>query len=366
MLIRRIRVESASSPSVFCLRASALCSSALLLALAVACSNAPGASRPSDSSEPIESNAATSKRVVGYLPNYRGALSDWAKKLDFSALTHVNLAFATIETSGGELAIHYRADGATSGEEPGLETFLTAAHAKNVAVCLSIGGYLQRDTLARAIIDTPEKLAEKLASYVETQHLDCVDIDQEEDAPYKELDDGFGRFVSALGPKLHTAQKQLSAAVVAWNSSKIVPVIDQFDFLNVMAYDFQRPWASSSPVQAASYEDARTELEAWLAKGAARTQLVLGVPLYGFRWSAGADVTRVTYQQIIDELGQVPTQDQVTTKTATITLNAEATIRAKAQLAKSDYGGLMLWELGQDAPCHQSLLQVVNDVFNHE
>ncbi|HEX2671260.1 MAG TPA: hypothetical protein VHM25_10340, partial [Polyangiaceae bacterium] len=94
--------------------------------------------------------------MVGYLPNYRGPLSDWTNTLDFSALTHVNLAFASVDNEADGIAIHYRQKDTPSGDDPGLADFVKKAHGSGsdggsgsgsgsgtgtgTKVCLSVAG----------------------------------------------------------------------------------------------------------------------------------------------------------------------------------------------------------------------------------
>jgi len=371
---RSIFGRHATLGACFGARSGALSSATILLALSTACSNAaPAMNHSPGSVESVASNTDDSntdgsttdksKYVVGYLPNWRGALSGWTRTLDFSALTHVTLAFATVETGTDGLEVHYRQDGATSGDEPGLAAFVEKAHAATVKVCLAVaGGSPRSEAFAEEILKAPKELADKVASYAETHDLDCIDVDQEEQFPTLALDAKYGEFIRELRLQLNKNKKhmQLSAAVATWNPNKVLPVIDQFDFLNVMAYDFYNPSSLKTPTQGSSIADAQQELEYWFSKGAPRSKLMWGVPFYGFKWSgAGGTGAPVTYSGIIQEFGKVPTEDEVETQTSTITLNSSATIRSKAELAKESYGGVMIWELGQDATDEQSLLQVV-------
>ena len=344
----------------FGVRIGALSSAAILFALTTACSNAaPAVNHSPDSVESVASKSDESKYVVGYLPNWRGALSEWTRTLDFSALTHVNLAFATVETGTDGFEIHYRADGATSGDEPGLAKFIEKAHSDNVKVCLAVaGGDPRSEAFGREILKAPKDLAKAVARYAQTHNLDCIDVDQEEQTPTPALDAKYGEFIRELRLQLNDMHMQLSAAVASWNPNKVLPVIDQFDFLNVMAYDFYNPSSLGTPTQGSSIADAQQELDYWFSKGAPKSKLVWGVPFYGFKWSGkGGKGEPVTYSSIIQDLGRVPTEDQFETQTSTITLNSSATIRRKAELANESYGGVMIWELGQDATDEQSILQ---------
>ena len=56
----------------------------------------------------------------------------------------------------------------------------------------------------------------------------------------------------------------------------------------------------------------------------------------------------LTYADILGQNAAAATQDQLDLGGSTVYLNSRTTIAAKAVLAKS-YGGIMVWELGQDA-----------------
>jgi GH18 family chitinase len=57
----------------------------------------------------------------------------------------------------------------------------------------------------------------------------------------------------------------------------------------------------------------------------------------------------------------VQTQDELQGGGTITYLNSRATIQAKAELAKS-YGGIMAWELSQDASGDDSLLRAIREV----
>lgn len=341
----------------------------MLLALTSACSSAgPPANQPRDTSESVDSNTAPTKRVVGYLPNYRGPLEDWTQTLDFSALTHVTLAFASVDTEACGVSIHYRQKEATSGDEPGLAEFVAKAHSSGTKVCLAVaGGGKASDDFGELILKGPTELATKVAEYARVHDLDCIDVDQEENYPSAELDAAYGTFIRKLSSELHGMQKQLSAALANWNPNKVLPVLGEFDFLSVMAYDYGPPDRSTTPIQGSSISDSQAGLSWWVSQGAEPAKLLWGVPFYGYQWKGdGSDKdigVAIPYRGIVEQLGSAPAGDEVRIGTSTITLNSSATIRRKAELAKASYGGIMMWELWQDTPGAESQLQVVKDVM---
>jgi hypothetical protein len=70
-------------------------------------------------------------RVVAYLPNYAGTYATWATTIDFTKMTHLNLAFATADSSN-------QWDMGDSDSD--VAALVTAAHAKGVLVLASLGG----------------------------------------------------------------------------------------------------------------------------------------------------------------------------------------------------------------------------------
>ncbi len=288
-------------------------------------------------------------RTVVYLPSYRGALSNWTSRIDGSRMSYVNLCFAEVGAQGG-----------VSYADPDLDTFVTAAHAAGVKVCMAIGGGAIIDTggpFATVLQDgTREAFVDELVQYASTHQLDCIDVDLEGNA----VNSYYEAFVTSLATKLHGAGKEMTAAVGSWFGDRIsTAAIQAFDFINVMAYDLHNPFAATEPVQSASIDEATAEVEYWIGRGLSREKAVFGVPFYGFKWVAGKSEA-LTYAQILAGNPAAETSDQVDLSGAVTYLNSRTTIVAKAQLAKQ-YGGIMVWELGQDAPGDASLLKAIAD-----
>ncbi len=289
------------------------------------------------------------QRTVVYLPNWRGALPTWSAKIDFSRISYLNLCFADVDAAGN-----------VSYSDPALDAFVATAHAKGVKVCMAIGGASVIDNggvYATVLQDaTRPTLVNKLGQYAVDHQLDCIDVDLEGNG----VNQYYEAFVTALATKLHAENKELTSAVSSWFGDKIsVAAIQAFDFMNIMAYDLHNPGGASQPVQSSSIADATAEVDYWVGRGLAKNKAVFGVPFYGYRWNA-AKGEALTYAEIFSQNAAAATQDQLTLAGATVYLNSRATIAAKAALAKT-YGGIMVWELGQDAAGDASLLKAIND-----
>ena len=295
--------------------------------------------------------ARPGQRTVVYLPDYRGALATWTAKIDYSRISYLNLCFANVDAAGN-----------VSYADTGLDTFVAAAHAKGVKVCVAIGGGSIVETggvYATVLQDaTRSTLVNALGQFAVDHQLDCIDVDLEGNG----VNQFYEAFVTELATKLHADKKEMTSAVSSWFGDKITDkAIQAFDFMNIMAYDLHNPGGATQPVQSASIADATQEVDYWVGRGLAKSKAVFGVPFYGYRWQGGAKGEALTYAEILAQSPMAATQDQVEIAGNTVYLNSKTTIAAKAVLAKT-YGGIMVWELGQDAVGDASLLKAIADV----
>jgi chitinase len=291
------------------------------------------------------------QRTVVYLPNWRGALTTWTTKIDFSRVSYLNLCFADVDAAGN-----------VSYSDAALDAFVATAHAKGVKVCMAIGGASVIDNggvYATVLQDaTRATLVDKLGKYASDHQLDCIDVDLEGNG----VNQYYEAFVTALATKLHAENKEMTSAVSSWFGNKITDAaIQAFDFMNIMAYDLHNPGGATQAVQSSSIADATAEVDYWVGRGLAKNKAVFGVPFYGYRWSAGKKGEALTYADILSQAPTAATQDQVDLAGSPVYLNSRATITAKAVLAKT-YGGIMVWELGQDAAGDASLLKAIVEV----
>ena len=80
-----------------------------------------------------------------------------------------------------------------------LVPFIKAAHAKNVKVLISIGGGGKHPYYAKLLNDANRtKLVSNLTYLVLRYNLDGIDVDLED----KDIDENYGKFITALGVKL--------------------------------------------------------------------------------------------------------------------------------------------------------------------
>ncbi len=271
-------------------------------------------------------------RVVGYVPAWRGGVD----RAQLARLTHVNYAFLLPTATGGLLPIENPAK---------LRDLVAKAHASGVKVLVSVGGWNNGDHSAFDAIGADTALGRafcaNLFGFARQYRLDGIDLDWEH--PDARTASAYAALVQRLAAGLHARGRLLTAAVAggAWAGAGIPnSVFDSVDFLNIMAYDNPAP-AHSTYVQAAQ------SLAYWEGRGLPAGKAVLGLPFYG-QPSGEAFAALVAR-------GADPRADLL----KDVGYNGLPTIEAKTNLALDQAGGVMIWELTQDAAGPNSLLAAI-------
>ncbi|WP_217604589.1 glycosyl hydrolase family 18 protein [Chitinophaga sp. GbtcB8] len=272
-------------------------------------------------------------KVVGYMPSWSGDVN----AIQYSKLTHINYAFLLPTTTGGFQAI----------ENPGkLQSLVSLGHANGVKVLIAVGGWNDgndggfESTAGNSSYRTA--FVNNILSFINQYGLDGVDIDWE----YPDQGASANNYVALmtqLAGALHAQGKLLTSAVVGTGGESILPaVFSQVDFLNLMAYDFNN-------YDHSTYNYASQSLAYWKGKGLPASKAVLGVPFYGRpSWES--------YATLIAR-GASPYSDTYNG----VGYNGITTIKSKTDLAYTQGGGIMMWELSQDAVGTYSLLSAIHD-----
>jgi len=309
-----------------------------------------GASGGGSGSGPeLDPTSRPSLRTVAYLPTYHGSLSTWTRQLRFANVSYVNISFADIDQAGN-----------VSVSDAGLAGFVASAHAAGAKVCVAMGGATTIDTggVFATLLQDANRPAfiDNLVLFAKNNSLDCLDVDLEGHG----VNAFYEAFVTELSARLKADGRELTAAVAGWFADGISDkAMLSFDFINVMAYDLYS--SITTPAQPASIEEATKQVELWVARGMPKERVLYGVPFYGLQWpTAGGQPKQITYADLIRSDPTAATQDELQANGTVTYLNSRSTIQAKAQLAKT-YGGIMVWEAGQDATGDASLLQAIRD-----
>lgn len=278
-----------------------------------------------------------STRVIGYLPNWNGSFASWIPKVDFSKLTHINLAFA-LGDANGNLQLASASD---------IDAFVTAAHAKNVKVFPSLCGGGGDDKIAPFYEPNQvDAFVDKIITWATARKFDGIDVDVE--APGK-MGAKYDTFIAKLKAKATPLGLPVTAAVAQWMQDGMSDTtLRSFDFVNIMSYDATGTWTDAG--EHSSYQQALDDIAYYEKKGVAKDKIVLGAPMYGYCWgSCGNGQTKlyVLYKDILAKYPDAASKDWIDSNGTKYSYNGAATLAKKTTLA-AKYGGLMLWELSGD------------------
>lgn len=278
-------------------------------------------------------------KVVGYEPSWQGSVSS----IQYSKLTHINYAFLLPNSNGSLQAI----------DNPSkLTSLVTSAHNAGVKVSISVGGWNNGDDSAfRSLAGNSTArtaFVNNIVSFISQYNLDGVDIDWEYPDTSSESSN-YTTLMSQLASAMHSRGKLLTAAVIAYGStgdSISSSVFSSVDWLNIMDYD------NTSGVGQSTYSSAVTAFNYWITtRGLPSSKAVLGVPFY-------SDPSDYSFSQLLS-MGASPNADSWNGEG----YNGIPTIQQKVNLAfDRSAGGMMMWELSQDATGANSLLSAIDSV----
>lgn len=303
---------------------------ALLLFTAVSASSAEPAGCPADEF-----------RVVGYLPDYRAAGYDTASVRHLTDL----IVFSAEPTKEGDLDL---------GRLKGLPwaDLRTAKTKHRVRLILCVGGW-GRSTHFPAVAASETLRRRFVGAAVRAcleNRVDGLDLDWEHPKGEPE-ETGYARLLDDLRVGFRPHGLTLSVTMAAWQHlpREAFGVVDA---VHVMSYDH--------PGRHATLEAAKADVKALRDLGAPSEKIVLGLPFYG-RHVSKPDVA-LTYRQIVARYHPAPDADEV----ESVYYNGPGTVRRKTAFAQaSGLGGVMVWELAQDAAGTDSLLRVVRETVRN-
>jgi hypothetical protein len=273
-----------------------------------------------------------SLRVVAYLPNYRGNYSDWAASINFSKMTHLNLAFASADTSNGWNM------GAADND---VKALVDAAHAAGVKVLPSLGGGGGDQSVIAQYKDAGNVpgLVDNLNQFVAAHNFDGVDIDIEDPS---HLGADYTTFVSAVVAKMRPQGKLITAATAQYlQDSMDDSTLHSFDFINIMIYS--------------NYQQSMMDMDYYAnTKQVPKLQITLGAAFFGTD-SGGMEYD---YSAILAADGSAWSKDQAIVNGKTVNYTGMASMKQLADYSKG-FGGIMFWELGEDVTDDHSLYKVI-------
>ena len=298
-----------------------------------------------------QGQVAAPPHLVAYL--YAGQQSNYTallKTMHFGKITDLYLAFANPPTCQGACTaasnMKFSIDGETDAD---IDAMVRAAHAAGVRVVASIGGGGGDQRIIQFYnVGLSDPVVVSLHAFVSAHQLDGVDLDIEDPS---NMGAPFLTFTTALTAAFHPEGKVVTAAVAKYlQDSMPDAALRQFDLLNIMSYS--------------NYSAAVAALNFYANdKKIAPATLVLGVPFFG---SSDGDGREEGYRNIlaaypnawkVDLAGGGTLDDGLAFHYA-----GESTMAQETLLGKK-YGGIMFWDLGDDAPAPHSLLHIVEQNF---
>jgi GH18 family chitinase len=277
-------------------------------------------------------------RSIGYMPSWAGS----ANAVPYGKLTHINYAFVLPNGNGSLTPV----DNPTK-----LQSIVSQAHAQGVKVSIAVGGWNDgNDSGFEAMAGnagTRTTFVNNLVNLVDQYNLDGVDIDWEYPDPGTSATN-YTALMQQLSSAMRSRGKLLTAAVVSegGTANGVQPaVFGLVDWLNIMTYDGGSPHAN--------YDWSVGAVNFWKGRGLPANKAVIGVPVY----------SRPSYYTFADLVSRDPAnagRDCTTVNGSTECYNGLTTVRRKTQWAMANAGGIMFWELSQDATGSNSL---VNEAY---
>jgi len=309
--------------------------------------------------------------LIGYLPDSQGSYASFATSLDFSKMTHLILAFGLPPSCGGTCTASSSMTWTLQQTDADIATLVTAAHNAGLKVLLSIGGGSTDDD---ALIEQFYKaglstqLVASLDSYLTDHNLDGVDVDIEDP---KNMGTDYDTFATTLIAKMHSGGKVASTTAATWiwqsppypdgyGAPMANSTLLQYDLVGVMAYSFLGYDTTATQY----YSDTVASMQYFGAPGLGvpSSKMTVGVPFYA------QDANNSIFETDAAILGAYPDAPQ-TYEVSGGSLDggvplyhmSDALMAQETQLGVEQYGGVMIWELAQDAAPPNSLLTVIQN-----
>jgi Glycosyl hydrolases family 18 len=313
--------------------------------------------------EPLECRTLLSAgpQVIGYLPDYE--FSHFSS-INLTDLTQINY-FSVVANSSGDLA----STSASGYSFSQLQTVVTAAHSApsriDVSITIDPGSSFQTIANSSTLTNT---FVSQVMAFIAKYNLDGVDLDYEPGALTTAQINAWGNLLAALHTQ--TAAKGLILSEAVQASQLIIPKADFSDVDRYLMMDYDLDYNGSAP-----YSDSIAYLTDWTNYGVPKADLFMGIPFFGSSGTSWSNSQNETYAQIVTayetEYGSAPAPnlDTLTVNGTTWGFNGVTTVENKSNyVLDNGYGGVMVWELGQDTFTGSSynstsLMPAINSVF---
>lgn len=284
---------------------------------------------------PAQGQAAP-RRVVAYLPEYRVAT---LAPTGLSGVT--DLVFFSLEPTpvGGLDSARWT---------PAIAAKLKEFRRQHSSLRLwaALGGWDRSAGFAPVATDPAKRgqFVSALTLFCLREHLNGADFDWEHPAgPAEEA--GYAALLADTRRAFAPHHLQLSVTIAPWQ--KLAPsAVAAVDFVNLMSYDHDG--------RHSTFAQAEADVDGLVRGGIPPIKICLGIPFYG-RSITKRD-TALSYADIVSQYHPATNVDEVNG----LYFNGPETVAQKTRYAlRRRLGGVMIWEIGQDAPGERSLLKVI-------
>lgn len=373
----------------FLRRAFLLCAALLLL-------RPPVGAAPSGAGADTDTYAYPQSTVVGYYAGWSAYQGYRASDIPARLLTHINYAFAMIDPDAGTLTL----DNPVQDEKNFADLRALRTEYPHLKLILSVGGWDYSAHFSDVAATTAGRtaFAQSCAKLLAAHDLDGIDLDWEypvsggtSGTNHRPQDrQNFTLLLRAIRQELDRQgsldgkdyQLTIAGAAGDWYLSNIQPtaVADVVDHIFLMAYDIHGPWDKYADFNAPLYTPSGSaphyqnsvsgSVEAYLEEGVPADKLVLGMPLYGYRYdgvsgnqnglySTFTTARSIPYDTLVTTYLSDPSYQQLRHAEARVpylygkgsflSYDDPESIAEKAALARElDLQGIGFWELSQD------------------
>lgn len=324
------------------------------------------------------------KIVMEYYASWERQLFDH-NKIDYRHLTHIAHAFTKPDSDG-----HLIVDEGYIYPELNQE-----AHRHNVKMIMSIGGWGNCEGFPpmASSRSARERFIAQVVSFCKENGYDGVDIDWEY-VSNPEESENFVLFIEELSDALKGFDPPLELSMAApsghfWGQwFNYEELIDEFDYISFMTYDYHGPWSDHSGHNAPLYSchddpcGSMNDTFSYARKrNVPKEKLLLGLPFYGRAFDCGGlqrpfedsrylnyreilKFVRTGWQYIWDGCAEVPYLRNPQ-GTAIICYDDERSVSVKCRfIEEKQAAGVIIWELSGDYVQNKSvLLDIIGKEF---
>ena len=298
-------------------------------------------------------------KVIAYYPSWRPSyvMRNWDK------VSHICCSFGEIRSDGS-------VDAAAVWSN--MRQVITNAHNNGVYVLLSLGGGDGGPAFSQALLNetSRKKIADQSLALMESLKLDGIDVDFEHWDYAASVENT--RRCEALEALLKDLRSRMpagsllsiaSASGYMRHNGYRTSMTQYLDFISLMIYNDSGNWASSAVGPHSGWNFFVESIQRARSMGIPDSKIIPGLPFYGIRFPSATNpvgATSITYFAIVSQYPGAEEQDAL--PEAFIYYDGKPIVARKSRhIAEQALGGIMFWELTQDAedPA-KSLLEVIH------